>query len=57
MPTGKVRYDNLKAAVARVLGFARARPRGCSADLTAIQDSTWPPIWNWKSDGRQPGSG
>ncbi len=25
VPTGKVRYDNLKAAVAQVLGFARAR--------------------------------
>jgi hypothetical protein len=25
VPTGKVRYDNLKAAVARVLGFSRAR--------------------------------
>ena len=25
VPTGKVRYDNLKSAVARVLGFSRAR--------------------------------
>ncbi|MEU6789161.1 hypothetical protein ABZ912_59130 [Nonomuraea angiospora] len=25
VPTGKVRYDNLKPAVARVLGFSRAR--------------------------------
>lgn len=25
LPTGKVRYDNLKAAVAQVLGFSRAR--------------------------------
>lgn len=25
VPTGKVRYDNLKAAVAQVLGFSRAR--------------------------------
>jgi transposase len=25
LPTGKVRYDNLKAAVAQVLGFTRAR--------------------------------
>ena len=25
VPTGKVRYDKLKAAVARVLGFSRAR--------------------------------
>jgi hypothetical protein len=25
VPTGKVRYDNLKAAVAQVLGFSQAR--------------------------------
>jgi transposase len=25
VPTGKVRYDNLKSAVSRVLGFSRAR--------------------------------
>jgi hypothetical protein len=25
VPTGKVRYDNLKAAVAQVLGFSRQR--------------------------------
>ncbi|WP_201787315.1 hypothetical protein [Actinoplanes sp. TFC3] len=25
VPTGKIRYDNLKAAVARVLGFSRQR--------------------------------
>ena len=25
VPSGKVRYDNLKAAVAQVVGFARAR--------------------------------
>jgi transposase len=25
VPVGKIRYDNLKAAVARVLGFSRQR--------------------------------